>query len=49
MRFSPQAGIHSVRAISASARWRSEPGSAASPRRANHCSVARKMIGFLQR
>ena len=49
MRFSPHAGIHCVLPISASASARSDVGSVASPMRANHCSVARKMIGVLQR
>ena len=49
MRFLPHEGIHCVVSISRSASWRSDFASSASPRRANHCSVARKMMGFLQR
>jgi hypothetical protein len=46
MRSWPQAGNHLTFAIASSARSRRRP----SPSRAmNHCSVARKMIGFLQR
>ena len=46
MRSSPQAGNHFTRPMPSSARSRRRP----SPSRAtNHCSVARKMIGFLQR
>ena len=46
IRSSPQAGNHWTSPIAASVRSRSRP----SPSRPmNHCSVARKMIGFLQR
>jgi hypothetical protein len=46
MRSSPQAGYQRTFLIASSVRSRSRP----SPSRAmNHCSVARKMIGFLHR
>ena len=45
MRSSPQAGYHRTLATASRARCRKPPAS----RAMNHCSVARKMIGFLQR
>ena len=45
MRFLPHGGMNSVRSISASAFSRSPPRSIDT----NHCGVARKITGFLQR
>ena len=47
MRCSPQEGVHFTFAIASRAPWRTSVVGRSS--RTNHCTVARKMTGFLQR